>query len=117
MKLCKSNFKKIKIKLENIKNISNDINFIGELINAQMVSKKVGLQCLAHLINKFQRYNSENDLNNKKDEKYLYLNSIINLLNIFGTCVYYYQKEKIRENELNYFENEINKNIELLTNR
>ena len=114
MKLCKSNFKKIKIKLENIKNISNDINFIGELINAQMVSKKVGLQCLAHLINKFQRYNSENDLNNKKDEKYLYLNSIINLLNIFGTCVYYYQKEKIRENELNYFENEINKNIELL---
>ena len=114
MKLCKSNFKKIKIKLESIKNISNDINFIGELINAQMVSKKVGLQCLTHLINKFQRYNSEKDLINRKEEKYLYLNSILNLLNIFGTCVYFYQKEKIRENELNYFKNEISKNMELL---
>ena len=114
MKLCKFNFKKIKIKLENIKYITNDINFIGELINAQMVSKKVGLQCLTHLINKFQRYNSEKNLINKKDEKYLYLDSFINLLNIFGTCVNHYQKEKIREDELNYFEDEINKKINIL---
>ena len=114
MKLCKSNFKKIKVRLENIKNITNDINFIGELINTQMVSKKVGLQCLTHLFNKFQKYNEEKSLINKVEEKYLYLENIINLMNKFGTCIYFYQKEKIRDNDLVYFENEIDKNIEIL---
>ena len=114
MKLCKTNFKKIKFRLENIKNITNDINFIGELINTQMVSKKVGLQCLTHLFNKFQKYNEEKSFINKFDEKYLYLENIINLMNKFGTCIYFYQKERIRDNELIYFENEIDKNIESL---
>ena len=114
MKLCKTNFKKIKFRLENIKNITNDINFIGELINAQMVSKKVGLQCLTHLINKFHKYNDEKQLFNGKEEKYLYLDNIINLLNKFAICIYCYQKEKIREDELSYFENEINQNIKIL---
>ena len=114
MKLCKTNFKKIKVRLENIKNITNDINFIGELINTQMVSKKVGLQCLTHLFNKFQKYNEEKSFINKFDEKYLYLENIINLMNKFGTCIYFYQKERIRDNELIYFENEIDKNIESL---
>ena len=114
MKLCKTNFKKIKVRLENIKNITNDINFIGELINTQMVSKKVGLQCMTHLFNKFQKYNEEKNLINKFDEKYLYLENIINLMNKFGTCIYFYQKERIRDNELIYFENEIDKNIESL---
>ena len=114
MKLCKTNFKKIKVRLENIKNITNDINFIGELINTQMVSKKVGLQCLTHLFNKFQKYNEEKSFINKFDEKYLYLENIINLMNKFGTCIYFYQKERIRDNELIYFENEIDKNIKSL---
>ena len=114
MKLCKTNFKKIKVRLENIKNITNDINFIGELINTQMVSKKVGLQCMTHLFNKFQKYNEEKSFINKFDEKYLYLENIINLMNKFGTCIYFYQKERIRDNELIYFENEIDKNIESL---
>ena len=114
MKYCKSNFKKIKTQIENIKYISSDINFIGELINAQMVSKKVGLQCLTHLINKFHKYNDEKQLFNGKEEKYLYLDNIINLLNKFATCIYCYQKEKIREDELSYFENEINQNIKIL---
>ena len=114
MKLCKSNFKKIKTRLENIKNISSDINFIGELINSQMVSKKVGLQCLTHLFNKFQKYNDDKEYINRKEEKYLYLDNIINLLNKFATCIYCYQKEKIRDNELYYFEEEIDKDIELL---
>ena len=113
-KICKSNFKKIKIQIEDIKYISSDINFIGELINAQMISKKVGLQCLTHLFNKFQKYNEEKNLINKKEEKYLYLDNIINLLNKFATCIYCYQKEKIRDSELAYFEDEINKNIKLL---
>ena len=114
MKLCKSNFKKIKVRLENIKNITNDINFIGELINTQMVSKKVGLQCLTHLFNKFQKYNEEKSFINKVEEKYMYLENIINLMNKFGTCIYFYQKERIRDNDLVYFENEIDKNIEIL---
>ena len=114
MKLCKFNFKRIKTNLENIKYISNDINFIGELINSQMVSKKVGLQCLTHLFNKFDKYNEDNNFVNRKEEKYLYLDNIINLLNKFATCIYCYQKEKIRDNELIYFEDEIDKDLELL---
>ena len=116
MKLCKSNFKRIKTNLENIKYISSDINFISELINSQMVSKKVGLQCLTHLFNKFEKYNEDKNFVNKKEEKYLYLDNIINLLNKFATCIYCYQKEKIRDNELIYFEEEIDKDLELIKN-
>jgi len=114
MKFCKSNFKKIKVRLSNIVNIVNDINFIGELINVQMVSKKVGPQCLTHLVNKFNQYNTNGNLSNKKSEKYLYLECFINLLNKFGTCINCYQKDKIRQDELLLFETEINKNINLL---
>ena len=116
MKLCKSNFKRIKTNLENIKYISSDINFISELINSQMVSKKVGLQCLTHLFNKFEKYNEDKNFVNRKEEKYLYLDNIINLLNKFATCIYCYQKEKIRDNELIYFEEEIDKDLELIKN-
>ena len=42
-----------------------------------MVSKKVGLQCLAHLINKFQRYNSEKNLINRTYEKYSIINTLV----------------------------------------
>ena len=114
MKLCKSNFKKIKTFLENIIYIENDINFIGELINAQMVSKKVGQQCLTHLLNKFNQYNGNENLKNKKDEKYLYLNCIINLVNQFATCINYYQKNKIRQEDLLLFQKDINQNIKIL---
>ena len=114
MKLCKTNFRKIKVLLENIAYIVNDINFIGELINVQMVSKKVGLQCLTHLVNKFNQYNSDKKLINKKNEKYLYLDCIINLLNQFVSCVYYYQNTKIRQDELLFFEKEIKNNINIL---
>ena len=114
MKLCKTNFRKIKVLLENITYIVNDINFIGELINVQMVSKKVGLQCLTHLVNKFNQYNTDKKLINKKNEKYIYLNCIINLLNQFVSCVYYYQNSKIRQDELLLFEKEIKNNINIL---
>ena len=113
MKLCKLNFKKIKTCLHNINLILNDINFIGELINVQMVSKKVGLQCLSHLINKFKVYNSDKNFFEEKKDKYLYLNSIMQLLNQFSSCIYY-KKEKIRQDELIMFENEINNHIKLL---
>ena len=116
MKFCKTNFKKIKVRVANIVNIVNDINFIGELINVQMVSKKVGPQCLTHLVNKFNQYNTNNNLFSKKAEKYLYLDCIINLLNKFGTCINCYQKDKIRQDELLLFETEINKNISILEN-
>ena len=114
MKLCKTNFKKIKNYLENIIYIENDINFIGELINAQMVSKKVGQQCLTHLINKFNQYNTNNLLKNRKNEKYLYLNCIINLVNQFGTCINCFKKDKIRKDELLHFQNDISNNILIL---
>ena len=114
MKFCKANFKKIKFCLENIVYIVSDINFIGELINAQMVSKKVGIQCLTHLVNKFNQYNSNKKLMNKKKEKYLYLYCIVNLLNQFGTCIYCYQKNKIREDEFLVFNKDIINNINIL---
>ena len=107
MKHCKSNFKKIKYAIENIVYIENDINFIGELINAQMVSKKVGVQCLTHLMNKFNQYNTDENLKNRRKEKYLYLDNIINLFNQFATCVLYYQKEKIRKEEMILFKKDI----------
>ena len=113
MKLCKNNFKKIKINLENINDITSDINFIGELIIVQMVSKKVGIQCLNHLIDKFNQYSTDYKLQDKK-EKYIYLDCYINLLDKFASSVKIYQKEKIREDELLLFENEINKNIKIL---
>ena len=115
MKFCKTNFKKIKVCLDNINYIENDINFIGELINAQMVSKKVGIQCLTHLINKFNQYNNNEKLINKRNEKYLYLDCIINLFNQFATCVNYYQKNKIRQDELVIFQKEISTNLKTLT--
>ena len=115
MKFCKSNFKKIKVCLENINYIENDINFIGELINAQMVSKKVGIQCLTHLVDKFNQYNNNEKLVNKKDEKYLYLECIINLFNQFATCVNYYQKNKIRQDELLLFQKETNYYLNIIT--
>lgn len=114
MKLCKSSFKKIKVLLGNIVYIVNDINFIGELINVQMVSKKVGLQCLTHLVNKFYQYNTDKKLINKKNEKYIYLDCIINLFNQFVSCVYYYQNSKIRQDELLLFENEIRNKINIV---
>ena len=114
MKFCKNNFKKIKICLEDINDIINDINFIGELIMVQMVSKKVGLQCLSHLEKNFNQYNIVEALKDKKEEKYLYLDCFINLLNKFATCVKIYQKVKIRQDELELFEKEINKNIIIL---
>ena len=114
IKFCKANFRKIKICIENINNIVNDINFIGELINVQMVSKKVGLQCLTHLLSRFNQFNEDVDLKDKKEEKYLYLKCYINLLNKFATCVKIYQKIKIRQDELEWFENEINNNINII---
>ena len=114
MKLCKTNFKKIKNYLENIIYIENDINFIGELINSQMVSKKVGQQCLTHLINKFNQYNTNKLLKNRKKEKFLYLNCIINLVNQFGTCINCFSKDKIRKDELLHFQNDISNNIFIL---
>jgi hypothetical protein len=78
-----------------------------------MVSKKVGLQCLNHLIDKFNQYSTDYKLQDKK-EKYIYLDCYINLLDKFASSVKIYQKEKIREDELLLFENEINKNIKIL---
>ena len=78
-----------------------------------MVSKKVGLQCLGHLVNKFNIYNSDEKYIENKKDKYLYLNSIIQLLNQFGSCIFY-QKEKIRQDELIMFEDEISNHIKLL---
>ena len=69
---------------------------------------------MTHIKKKKKKYNEEKSLINKFDEKYLYLENIINLMNKFGTCIYFYQKERIRDNELIYFENEIDKNIKSL---
>ena len=69
---------------------------------------------LIHLVNKFNQYNSNKKLMNKKKEKYLYLYCIVNLLNQFGTCIYCYQKNKIREDEFLVFNKDIINNISIL---
>ena len=62
----------------------------------------------------FKPFNEDVDLKDKKEEKYLYFDFFINLLNKFATCVKIYQKVKIRQDELELFEKEINKNIIIL---
>ena len=64
--------------------------------------------------NNFNQYNEDGNLKSKKEEKYLYLDCIINLFNKFATCVKIYQKEKIRQDEFLLFEKEINTTIQII---
>ena len=87
----------------------NNIHFISSLIEQQMISKKVGIQCINNLYDKVQKSES-------KGERDLFLESSIDLANRFGEVVIYKQRSRIRGVDLQFFEKEIEKCIEKLSN-
>ena len=103
---CKQNLIKKKVCEENRNIINNNISLIGELINVKILPKKVGIKCLNYLINKFKKYSETN----KNNAKYMYLECIIILLNIFCCNIYNYQQERIHDE----FNEEIKKIIGIL---
>ena len=111
---CKKNFKNIKNSISDINYAIGNICFLSDLINIQMVSKKVGTQTINNLINKYYKYEKSNDKNNNNN-KYLYLECIIIMLDKFGTGLMI-NKENIKYYEREIFEKEIHEDIEFLKN-
>ena len=103
---CKQNLMNKKICKDNQKIINNNINLIGELIAAKIFPKKMGLKCLHYLLNKFDKYSEKNI----SEIKYIYLECIINLINLICSFIYNYQKERTHSE----FDEEIKKIIEKL---
>ena len=116
--ICKKNFKNIKNHIYNKNYVFGNLCFIAELINVQLVSKKVGVQTINNLIEKYNKYENGDDdlLSNRELIKYIYLESIIILLDKFATCLMYYQKDRIRSYDMNFFDKEIKKQIQFLRN-
>ena len=105
----KKNFKNLSNNIYDKNYVFGNLSFIIELINVQLVSKKVGVQTINNLIEKYNKYdNLDNDLfDNKIDIKYIYLESIIIVLNQFSTSLMFFQKDRIRNYDLKVFEKEI----------
>ena len=112
--ICKKNFKSIKNSISDMNYAIGNICFLSDLINIQMVSKKVGTQTINNLINKYYKYEKSND-NNNNNNKYLYLECIIIMLDKFGTGLMI-NKENIKYYEREIFEKEIHQDIEFLKN-
>ena len=111
---CKKNFKSIKNSISDINYAIGNICFLSDLINIQMVSKKVGTQTINNLINKYYKFEKSNDKSNNNN-KYLYLECIIIMVDKFGTGLMI-NKENIRCYEREIFEKEIHQHIEFLKN-
>ena len=105
---CKQNLINKKICEDNRTIINNNISLIAELINSKIFPKKAGLKCLKYLISKYEKYSELN----KNNIKYMYLECVLILLNIFCGNIYNYQKERTH----NEFDEEIKKIVEKLNN-
>ena len=92
--------------------VINNVDFIAELISSQMISKKVGVQCINNL---FEKYTATISNESKFTLCLLYIDSIVTLLDKFCTCVLYYQRSRIRKDDLEKFEKDINELVEHLT--
>ena len=79
--------------------VLGNVNFIGELINIQILSKKIVSQCLNNLLARF------NDKNADKSLKMINLEAIVILLDNFGTLLKA-KEEKMKEEDKKNF-NEI----------
>ena len=85
---CKQNLMNKKICEKNQKIINNNITLIGELINAKIFPKKMGLKCLNYLLDKYYKYSTKNN----KEVQYIYLECVIILLNVICSFIYNYQQ-------------------------
>ena len=86
--------------------VLGNVNFIGELINVQLLSKKVVFNCIKNL---FQRY----EKNEENDTKNYNLEAIIILTDKFGTLV---KNSIIKEDISLEYNSKINEIIEKLDN-
>jgi hypothetical protein len=92
--------------------INGNINFIAELISVKLLSQKIGFYIINELMDKYQKLNNNNNIN---EIKYIYLESIISFLMKFGKIVhkrgkkeYIFDLEKFINEKLSKFQN--NKN-------
>ena len=106
----KKYFKNLKNTIEDRNQTIGIISFIGELINIQMVSKKAGIQCMRNIIEELN--NISNKISHKVYE--IYIEGLIIMLNIFATACRYYQKDRIREDDMSILNNEIKKVLDFL---
>ena len=85
-----------------------NVNFIGELINIQLLSKKIVFQCIDNL---FKRCD-----NTKTDEKLRLINyeAIVILIDKFGTLINNKHKSKIKEEDMITFTSKIDNYISKL---
>jgi len=93
------------IKLKNF--ILGNVNFIGELINIQILSKKIVKQCLNNLLERFYDKNSDESL------KMINLEAIVILLNNFGTLLKEREK-KLKEDDKKAFNNVVDEYLQKL---
>ena len=82
------------IKLKNF--VLGNVNFIGELINIQILSKKIVKQCLNNLLDRFYDKSSDESL------KMIHLEAVVILLNNFGTLLKEREK-KLKEDDKKAF--------------
>ena len=93
------------IKLKNF--VLGNVNFIGELINIQILSKKIVKQCLTNLLERFYDNNSDKSL------KMINLEAVVILLNNFGTLLKEREK-KLKEDDKKVFNSVIDEFLQKL---
>ena len=87
--------------------VLGNVNFIGELINIQILSKKIVNQCLNNLLTRF------NDANADKSLKMINLEAIVILLDNFGTLLKA-KEGKMKDEEKNNFNDLVNEYLKKL---
>ena len=93
------------IKLKNF--VLGNVNFIGELINIQILSKKIVKQCLNNLLERFYDKNSDESL------KMINLEAVVILLNNFGTLLKEREK-KLKEDDKKVFNSVVDEYLQKL---
>ena len=95
---CKQKFNDY-LNINNKKKFLGNINFIVELIDANLFDQKIGFEFLGILFKNYFNNNCDNDIKNMN------LEGGVDLLNKFGKIIYYEKKEKYLQN-LNFYMNE-----------
>jgi hypothetical protein len=79
-----------------------NVNFIGELINAKLLSKKIVFQCINNLLVRIEKADDQSGL-----IKQINIEAIVILIDKFGTLINKYDA-KMKPEELNEFNQKIN---------
>ena len=87
--------------------VLGNVNFIGELINIQLLSKKIVFQCIDNLFKRYEKQETTSKL------KLINLEAIVILTDKFGTLINK-QKEKIKKDDMADFESKLDNIIKKL---